>query len=168
MLEAAVAGLSNVTVDARELRRDGPSYTVLTLAELRAELGNRSLSMILGMDAFLGLHRWHRWPELIELAHIIVAHRPGWQPPCAGALGDFITAHQAQAHAALHEQPAGLLFMHAVTQLDISSSAIRAQLACGVSPRYLMPEAALQIAQQANCYVSPQSDPIQENPINAE
>ncbi|MEE4186489.1 MAG: nicotinate-nucleotide adenylyltransferase [Gammaproteobacteria bacterium] len=168
MLEAAVADLDNVTIDAQELQREGPSYTVLTLQSLRSQLGSRSLSMIVGMDAFLGLPRWHRWSELMTLAHIIVAHRPGWQPPQAGELADFVMRHRAPSPAALHEQPAGLLFMHAVTQLDISSSAIRAQLARGVSPRYLLPDAAMPLAQQAACYVRPQPAPIQEKPINAE
>jgi len=168
MLEAAAADLENVTIDARELQRVGPSYTILTLQELRSQMGSRSLSMIVGMDAFLGLPHWHRWPELIELAHIIVAHRPGWQPPRVGVLGDFVMAHRAQSPAALREQPAGLLFVHEVTQLDIASSAIRDLLARGSSARYLMPDAALEIARQAACYARSQPDSIEENPVNAE
>ncbi len=121
MLEAALAGLPWCSVDRRELNRDGPSWSVLTLEELRGEAGERSLCMILGMDAFLSLRSWHRWEELAGLAHLIVAHRPGWQPPLSGELGDFVRAHLSEDVHELHTRPAGRLYIHEVTQLEISS-----------------------------------------------
>jgi len=36
---------------------------------------------LLGMDAFLGLPNWHRWREILDLAHVVVATRPGWKAP---------------------------------------------------------------------------------------
>src|SRR5262245_12412890 len=87
MVKAAVAGQPAFTVDDREVRRSGVSYSVDTLAELRAEHPDRSLCLLLGMDAFLGLPNWHRWRELLDLAHIVVAHRPGWRAPPSGPLG---------------------------------------------------------------------------------
>jgi len=167
MLEAAIEGLQRVTIDRRELQRAGPSYTVLTLRELRAEIGTRSLCMIVGMDAFLGLPQWRDWLELIELAHIIVAHRPGWQPPRVGVLGELVAARQAASATALHADPAGRVLMKEITQLQISSSTIRDQLWRGASPRYLMPDAALQLALQAGCY-SAASANTQEMPVHAE
>ena len=76
--------------DDRELVREGPSYTIDTLASFRAEFSARSLCLMLGMDAFLGLPQWHRWRELTTLAHIVVAHRPGWQAPTSGTLGELL------------------------------------------------------------------------------
>ena len=61
MLQAAVVDMAGCTIDDRELNRQGPSWSVVTLEELRAEIGSRSLCMILGMDAFRGLPDWHRW-----------------------------------------------------------------------------------------------------------
>jgi nicotinate-nucleotide adenylyltransferase len=72
MVAAAVAGEPGFVADDRELERAGVSYTIDTLASFRAELPGRSLCLLLGMDAFLGLPQWHRWGELIELAHIVV------------------------------------------------------------------------------------------------
>ncbi len=152
MLDAALSGLSWCSIDDRELRREGPSWTVVTLEELRAEANDRSLCMILGMDAFLSLRSWHRWEELPRLAHLLVAHRPGWQPPQSGELGDFVREHLSEDVAELRNLPAGRLFIHAVTQLEISSSAIRALLAARQPADFLLPEASLRIAMESGCY----------------
>ena len=68
MVRVAIMQQPGFTIDDRELRRDGPSYTIDTLAELREELPGHSLSLIVGMDAFLGLETWHRWDEILGLA----------------------------------------------------------------------------------------------------
>jgi nicotinate-nucleotide adenylyltransferase len=154
MLDAALRQFSGCSTDDRELRRPGPSYTLLTLEELRAEAKDRSLCMILGMDAFLSLRSWHRWEELPRLAHLVVAHRPGWQPPQSGELGDFVRQHLSSDVADLHNAPAGRLFIHEVTQLEISSSAIR-ELIAGEQPAdYLLPTEVLKLALQSGCYAN--------------
>jgi nicotinate-nucleotide adenylyltransferase len=76
MVRAAVGEDDRFLVDERELKRAGPSYTVLSLEELRAERQAQPIVLILGMDAFAGLERWHRAGELIGLAHVVVALRP--------------------------------------------------------------------------------------------
>ena len=76
LLTAAVDGVPGLEVDARELDRDGPTYTVDTLESLRQEFPDTALVFILGMDSFQSLDRWHRWQELPGLAHLAVAHRP--------------------------------------------------------------------------------------------
>lgn len=78
MLALALADRSGFRVDLRELRRDGPSWTVLTLRELRAERGpDAPLAWLVGADAFRGLPTWHAWDQLLDLAHFVVAVRPG-------------------------------------------------------------------------------------------
>ena len=73
MTQLAAAGNTGFEVDDSEVRLAQPSYTVLSLERLRAELGpQRPLVLILGADAFAGLQRWHRWQELFALAHIAV------------------------------------------------------------------------------------------------
>ena len=77
LLDLAVAGEAGLRVDRRELRRAGPSYTVETLLELRAELGPQvPLAWLIGADSLLQLHTWHRWRELFALAHLVVVQRP--------------------------------------------------------------------------------------------
>jgi nicotinate-nucleotide adenylyltransferase len=152
MLEAALEGFSWGRVDQCELLREGPSYSVLTLGELRQSHGDRSLSMIIGMDAFLGLPDWHRWEELCDLAHLVVAHRPGWSGPNEGALAELLQARQAHDVHALHTKPAGCIFVHEVSQLEISSSAIRDGMEVGIMPRYLVPDGVCDIIRQTGCY----------------
>lgn len=143
MLELAVAGQPGLRVDARELERPGPSYMVDTLASLRAELGATPLCLLLGSDAFLGLPQWHRWQELLSLAHLVVMHRPGWgldQSP-ASPLAALLAARRVHTAADLAPQPAGHILLTAVTPLDISATAIRTLIGAGRSPRYLLPDA---------------------------
>jgi nicotinate-nucleotide adenylyltransferase len=154
MLASALEGVAWARPDDIELRRDGPSWSVLTLTDMRAAIGNGSLCMIIGMDAFLGLPDWHRWEELCELAHLVVAHRPGWVPPDQGVLGDLLRARQTDNVQALHAAGAGHIYVHEVTQLDISSSAIRAGIGAGIEPRYLVPDGVREIIRTTGCYGS--------------
>ncbi len=154
MLKAALYGAPALLVDDRELLREGPSYTVDTLHSLRAELGATSLCLIVGMDAFNGLDGWHRWQELIGLAHIVVAHRPGWIPPQTGAVAELLNRHAAQSSTELRAKPAGRILPWSITALDISASAIRAQVAAGKSPRFLVPEAVARIIAAEGLYAA--------------
>src|SRR6185369_8670972 len=70
MVKAAIGQQPGFNVDDREMRRAGPSYSVDTLAELRAELPDRSLCLIVGMDAFLGLPTWHQWQNILTFSHL--------------------------------------------------------------------------------------------------
>jgi nicotinate-nucleotide adenylyltransferase len=157
LVAAAIADQPGFVIDAREVRRSGPSYAVLTLRELRAEFPARPLCLIVGMDAFLGLTQWHEWRELFELAHIVVAHRPGWSAPADGPLGEVLAARATTRSADLHESPAGRIYVHAVTQLEISSSELRTLLAAGQDPRYLVPEAVRAAIRTTGCYTRPSS-----------
>ena len=68
MARRAIAGNPRFVVDAREVQRPRPSYTVDTLTALRAELGKEQpLWLLLGADAFLELPTWHDWRQLFEL-----------------------------------------------------------------------------------------------------
>ncbi len=152
LVEAAIADQPGFVLDDREVRRTGPSYMVLTLRELRAEFPGRPLCLVLGMDAFLGLPQWHEWRELLVLAHVVVAHRPGWRVPVEGPLGGLLASHRTDRVADLHESPAGRILVHAVTQLEISSTELRGLLAAGRDPRYLVPEAVRTLLRDTGSY----------------
>lgn len=152
MVELAIDGQDGFTADDRELRRKGPSYTFDTLSTLRKEFPGRTLGLILGMDAFLGLPGWHRWDEILDLAHIIVAHRPGWKAPDIGPLGDLITEFGTHRVDDLHQAAHGRIHIHAVTQLEIASTEIRDLVAAGRDPRFLMPDAVRDEIERSGCY----------------
>ncbi len=145
LLRRALTGQNRLALDLRELRRSGPSYTVDTLAELRAELGpQRPLVLLVGADAFAALNAWHRWREIFELAHIGVLSRPGRSVAAlAPELLAEITDRRRSEPLAVHAAPSGSVVTIPVTALDISSSKIRAMLAAGREPRYLLPDALL-------------------------
>ncbi len=152
MVKVAVAGQAGFVVDDRELQRDGPSYSIDTLIGLREEFSQRSLGLILGMDAFLDLPRWHRWREILDVAHIIVAHRPGWRAPDMGPLGDMLTDCGTHRINDLHDRTHGCVHIHAVTQLEISSTEIRELVEAGRDPRFLMPDAVRDVIAASKCY----------------
>jgi nicotinate-nucleotide adenylyltransferase len=156
MVRAAIADQAGFIVDDREVRRSGVSYSFDTLAELRHEFPQRSLCLLLGMDAFLGLPGWHRWRELLTLAHIVVAHRPGWRVPTTGPLGELMVDHGTGSIRVLHEERAGRVYVRAVTQLEISSTELRALITGGRDPRYLVPDAVRQIILGTRCYAAGQ------------
>jgi nicotinate-nucleotide adenylyltransferase len=152
MVQAATQGQQGFVVDDREIRREGLSYSVDTMRTLRADFPDRSLCLIVGMDAFLGLPKWHQWRELLELAHLVVAHRPGWRAPSMGPLGELLVDRGTGRIGDLHESRAGCIYIHAVTQLEISSTELRKMIAHGRDPRYLMPDAVRVIIEETGCY----------------
>jgi nicotinate-nucleotide adenylyltransferase len=156
MVRAAVAEHPGFTVDDRETRRSGLSYSVDTLGELRGEFPGRSISLLLGMDAFLGLPNWHRWREILELAHVVVAHRPGWKAPTQGPLGEVMVDRGTGSVRDLHDAPAGHIYVHAVTQLEISSTDLRALIARGRDPRYLVPDSVCKLLRETGWYAERQ------------
>ena len=139
MLRAALQGQSRLTLDTRELEREGPSYTVDTLAELRAEQGDRPLVLLLGEDAFAGLPSWHRWRELFGLAHVGVLTRPGAEPTWSGELTEAISERLVADPWAVRAVPSGWVTLAPVTPLEISATRVRELLGAGHQPRYLLP-----------------------------
>jgi nicotinate-nucleotide adenylyltransferase len=152
MVRAAIADQPGFVVDDREVRRQGPSYTVLTLRELRAEEPGRPFCLVMGMDAFLGLPQWHEWRSLLEFAHVVVAHRPGWTAPDAGMLGELVANHATQRVEDLHDSVAGRILVRPVTQLEISSTDLRDLIVAGQDPRYLLPDAVRAMIRDTGCY----------------
>lgn len=155
LLRLAVRGVPGIRVDDRELGRAGPSYTIDTLAELRAELGRRPLCLLVGDDAFRGLPTWHRWQALFDLAHVVVMQRP----PLPGAvhtlpaeLGQFLREREADSPPALAQAPCGLVWRQAIPPLDVSATRIRALLRAGHSARFLVTDGCLRYIRGHHLY----------------
>ncbi|MGZ5126587.1 MAG: nicotinate-nicotinamide nucleotide adenylyltransferase, partial [Burkholderiales bacterium] len=97
---------------------------------------------------FLELATWHRWRGLFELAHIVVAYRPGfpidtWQSRMPEPLAHEYAARYMQQPLAVHLAPAGGIAAVSMTGLDISATFVRTAVRTGSSPRYLLPDAVL-------------------------
>ena len=158
MVRLATAGNPRFELDSAEVDAAAPSYTVPTLERLRADAAigpSRPLVLLVGADAFAGMTGWHRWKALFELAHIGVAHRPGYPveadalPP---ALAEVFRARLSSDVGDLAAAPAGCVATFAMTQLDISATKIRALLSKRHSARYLLPEALIAYIGQHHLY----------------
>jgi len=144
MVDLAVVNEPLLSCDRRELNREGFSYTIDSLMELRAELGGQqSLCLVMGCDAVLEITSWHRWQELLNYAHVVVIARPGWHIPTEGAVARWLAANDCGAPEKLREQPAGCIWVEELRPLPISASEIRELVAAGQSPRFLLPDAVM-------------------------
>lgn len=156
LLQLALGGQDRLTLDTRELDRPGPSYSFDTLQSLRAEFGDaRALILLLGADAFAGLPSWHRWRELFELAHMVVLTRPGHIAPWPADLNAAAAPRRVESVRQLYAAAAGNILELAVTPLEISASHVRALLAAGREPRWLLPEAVLAAPELSDAYRRP-------------
>lgn len=155
LVRLATAGQPGFVADDRELRREGPSYMVDTLVSLREELGETPLCLLLGADAFRDLPTWRCWQDLTRWAHLVVMRRPGAAQPLPPVLEEFVAPRVFHDPLALRQEPAGGILFQPVTQLDISATRIRALLARGQSPRYLVPEVVLAAIHDRALYRPP-------------
>lgn len=159
MVSRSTADNPRFSVDPAEVEAAAPSYTVLTLERLRAELGPaQPLVLLVGADAFAGLASWHRWPEILDLAHVAVSHRPGFPVEAASlptALADAFRQRRLADVGGLRAAPGGGIVTFAMTQLAISATQIRKLLANGLSARYLLPDGVLDYISSHSLYRNP-------------
>ncbi|WP_240433617.1 nicotinate-nucleotide adenylyltransferase [Solimonas sp. K1W22B-7] len=147
-----------LVADDCEIRRGGASYTVDTLAGLRAENPDTPLVLLMGADAFAHLHCWNRWPQLLELAHLVVIARadvPLEPPPETLSV---LAGRETDDAALLHQSVAGRWLRLDVPVLDISSTRIRRLLKLGQSLRGLVPDAILNSLTAADTAALTQDD----------
>lgn len=152
MVELAIAGNDRLATDDRECRRAGPSYTVDTLAALRTEHPDAALYLLMGADAFLTLPTWSRWQQIFELAHVLVAQRPGYGCRPEAMPEPLAAAWRGRLRLGKGEGLAGSVIACELTPLEISASAIRREIARGGSARYLLPDAVLAYIQAHDMY----------------
>lgn len=150
LLHLAVKSSQSFVVDDREIQREQPSYTFDTLTSLRQEFASEPLFLLIGSDAFSAIDTWHNWQQLLDLAHIVVMARPDETLVLPEAVEDWYQSHQGREGD--EQLSTGKIWSLSTTQLAISSTAIRDDLAKGISPAYLMPDAALQLIEQMGLY----------------
>lgn len=155
MLDLAVAGDDALCVDRRELERDGPSFTVLTLRELRAVEPEAPVALLVGADSFIGLPGWREWQALFGLAHLVIADRPGdaWRPDALpGALAAAVAGRWAAGPAELAAAPAGKVLALRQPLHHVSATDLRARIAAGRPWRHLVPAAVADYIQAEGLY----------------
>ncbi len=144
MLKLALSGHDDLWADEREVRRNGYSYMVDTLREIRLEEGDAPLLLMIGQDAANTLDSWHQWQQLFTLAHLVILRRPDSRHVYSGALFKEVQPRVVSDPALLASSPAGLVLPLEVTQLAISSTDIRRKIAGGESVCFLLPDPVIQ------------------------
>ena len=147
MLELALADEPGVTIDDRELRRAGPSYTVDTLREVAEEEGAAgtpvTIFFLIGSDNIPFLRKWNRAGELFALCTPVVIPRPGYPPEFRP---DDLPEGARHRVDELNER------VLAGDPLDISSSAVRERIESGAPIADLVPPAVVAYIEKHRLY----------------
>lgn len=157
-IKLAVRRERGLVADDREIQRDGPSFTVDTLVELREQFPQAALVLLMGSDAFQHLHTWRRWQQLLELSHLAVVSRPGSLLEPSAETRKYLESRRAYDVAELQSSASGRWYQFEVPLLDISSTRIRRLLKTGHSVRGLVPDAILNAMTAADVAALTQDD----------
>jgi len=156
MLELAFgdAGLK-VEIDLQEVERKSATYTIDTLRNVRAELGEEaSVVFLMGADQLQHLDTWRDWRALFDLAHIGVAARPGYSLAEA-ALPAAVASELQQRRGSLEQlrnTPSGHVYLAQTLDVDISATQVRAALQRGELANSLISPVVLDYIQQHHLY----------------
>ncbi len=143
MVRLALAGKPYFKLSTLEIERDGPTYSVDTIAKLQGQLGaGDELFFILGWDSLVELPQWKESSRLVRMCHLVAVPRVGCPHPDLKALENSIPG--ISQRVLLLDKP----------RIDISASAIRSRVARGLSVRHLVPEPVDEYIRQNKLYVT--------------
>lgn len=145
MVRAGVEGLPGFEVSDAEIRREGPSYTLLTVREFEAAHPGKDILFVMGADSFSEIGSWYRCDELLAACDFVVLPRPGTPPEATLPPGVPVELERPHCYSwtgASYRLPGGKrAYCPALPALDIASSAIRDRVRQGRCIRGLVPGA---------------------------
>lgn len=124
MVRLAIASYPQLQLNLLELKRDTPSYTVDTLTELKQQYPADILCFVIGMDSLCYFTRWHRWPDILTLCHLLVLQRPGYSA-ASGDAPRLLLQFGCAAADTLRQHNAGQILLLQNPPIDVSATAIR-------------------------------------------
>lgn len=136
MTVIATAANPRFSVSRVDIDRDGPTYTIDTLRDLRELYPDEALYFITGADALSSIMSWHDWEEMFQLAEFVGVTRPGYE------LREDMLPADIQARVHLVEIPA----------MAISSTDCRTRAAEGRPVWYLVPDGVVQYISKNSLY----------------
>lgn len=145
MLRRMVRDIPGAEICTIELERDGPSYTVDTLAALRRRFGDSAhLRLLIGADQALEFHRWKDWQRILELATPVVMLRPPWDR--ARFREELSSRYEPK------QVDRWLSWTVDVPRIDVSSSEIRRRIATGEDLSSLLPDSVADYIREHGLY----------------
>jgi nicotinate-nucleotide adenylyltransferase len=154
MLYLAQQEFPRLAIDDREIRRDGPSYMVDTLQELRNEFPHRPIMLLIGQDAANLLHTWYQWEQLFELAHIVILTRPGSKAEYRQDAAKQIQPRLESDLQKLMHSKVGLVLPLEVQSIDISATTIKSIIRLGRSVKTMLPGPVLDYINENKLYLT--------------
>lgn len=141
MVRLAIVGEPRFRLSTVEIDRPGPTYTVDTIAQLKAQFGSHDeLFFIMGMDNLSQLPRWHEPPRLVKLCYLVAVPRPGYSLPDVKSLETVIPGLTPKL--ILLDKP----------EVDIDSTEARERVALGLSISHLVPKPVEEYIQRHRLY----------------
>ncbi|QDT63547.1 nicotinate-nucleotide adenylyltransferase [Calycomorphotria hydatis] len=128
MLDFATAGAPHLVVDRRELKRNGPSYTVETLREFQTSYPDDDLFFLMGADSLAYLAAWREPQEILKLATVAAVGRPGGIP-----------LDRDKVKQVWGDELADKIQVIEMPQVDLSATDIRRRVRTGKSIRFMVP-----------------------------
>jgi nicotinate-nucleotide adenylyltransferase len=153
MLRLAFGGDTNISIDERELRREGPTYTFDTLTDMRRLHGpDVPFIWLIGSDAFAKLDTWHQWQGLLTLTNFAVIMRGGAKSlaDASAALEAEIAPRELKPGSSLPSSGAWLALN--ASPPPISSTAVRAAIASHESIRAMVPASVCDYIEKHKLY----------------
>ncbi len=146
MTVVATAANPRFTVSRVDIDRDGPTYTIDTLRDLRAQRPEADLYFITGADALTEIFSWRNADELFELAHFVGCTRPGSE----------------MDPETLERIPHDRVTMVEIPALAISSTECRQRQRAGHPVWYLVPDGVVQYITKHGLYTADRAPEVEE------
>lgn len=157
MLELALKNFSNIEIDQREAEREGASYTIDTIEELKKEHPEKLLTLVMGADSINDIQKWHRWESLSNFCHLLVFNRPGFDDSEIRAsirssgfklFDDFDNLKKTDTGGAFYAQ---------MPEKQESSTEIRQSSSLSGAASYMLPESVIEYIRKNRLYTGENS-----------
>lgn len=153
MIKIAIQNESNILLDDRELRREGDSYTIDTVTELKNEYPEAIICCVMSTDVFCQFDRWKDWNTILNKVHIIITNRPGMPLKVDNTLTQLVKDRKTTDVTQLQMNDAGLVYMPHIAHFQaISASNIRELIPKEHTPDHLLPQGVWEYIQKHNIY----------------
>ena len=152
MLQLAITETPEFVVEICELESDEPSYAFETLSILRGKNAQARFCWIMGLDAFQNFTQWFRWRQILELTHLLIVQRPGYQVEQNQDSQELLERYQITDIEVLRQTPAGGILVLELDALDVSATYIRQRLRAGKNVAGLMPQTVIDWLEQNPIY----------------
>lgn len=143
MLRLALSAYPEFLADDQEIGRPGPSFTLWTIRQLRQRYSDACLCLIMGLDAYLGIHLWYRWQDIVAQVNIVVLSRQGWESDAhrhGGAVED------------LWHKGSGVVVFAQSLELPITATDVRTKLGKGDDVSDEVPSGVLEYIRKNQIY----------------